>query len=195
MNITVERFFSKKGYIYKSNSDIMVSANYTMGLLLSKICVFNSNSKEILYTFRQNDVLLKLLLNVNKIFYNRTFYSRTFYELTSTPKYILYNNGIVIGNSEEYNNHKLDINIHGNLLTISIVKSDRKNNIIYVTEKNEDILIIKKDKLRYGKKNIYKIVNDNWSYDEALMLLLVAFCDIVFFPERMMWSAIEYNIC
>lgn len=185
MNITVERFFSKKGYIYKLNSDIMVSANYTMGLLMRKIFVCDSNSKEILYIFRQENVLLKLILNLFRIFYRPT----------DIPKYILYNNKMVIGSSEKYNNHKLVINIHGNLLEISIVKSNSKNYIIYVTDKNKVILIIKKDKLRYGKKNIYKIVNDNWSYDEALMLLLVAFCDIVFFPERMMWSAIEYDIC
>lgn len=43
MNIVIERFFSKKGFIYSINainSDYTACANYTIGLLLRKIEVF-----------------------------------------------------------------------------------------------------------------------------------------------------------
>lgn len=186
MNIIIERFFSKKGFIYsinKINSNYVACANYTIGFLLRKIEVYNLT--EVIYTLKQENILLKVILNLFRLFYRPT----------DIPKYNLYYNKESIGGSEKYNDHKLNININNNLLTIKKVESNsKKEHIIHIIDKDIVILIIKKDKLRYGKKNIYNVVYDNWIYDEALMILLIAFCDVVFFPEWFRWSAIEYDI-
>ena len=150
---------------------------------MRKIEVYNS--KGIIYVLRQENILLKVFLN----------FFRLIYRPTDIPEYNLYHNGKCIGSSEKYSAHKLNINVNNNLLTIRRIKSNsRSENVIHITGENKVILVVKKDKLRYGKKNIYKVIDDNWIYDEALMVLLVAFCDVTFFPEWFRWGAIEYDI-
>lgn len=186
MNIIIERFFSKKGFIYSintTNSDYLACANYTIGFLLRKIEVYNL--KEVIYTLKQENILLKVILNLFRLFYRPT----------DIPEYNLYYKKKYIGKSEKYSNHKLNININNNLLTIKkIESSSKREHIIHIVNKGIVILIIKKNKLRYGKKNIYNVIYDNWIYDESLMILLIAFCDVVFFPEWFRWSAVEYDI-
>lgn len=81
-----------------------------------------------------------------------------------------------IGETEKFRDSKLNININDTVLTLKTVKSDRgKKHIIHIMNKDRVMLIIKKDRLRYGKKNVYDVVCDTWTYDEGLMLILNCF--------------------
>lgn len=183
MSFKVERYFSKNGYKYSSNSNYVAYANYTFGLLLRKIKVYGPDG--LLYTLRQENILLKAALNIVRLFYRPE----------DVPEYILYYDKKCIGKTVKFRDSKLNININDTVLTLKTVKSDReKKHIIHIMNKDRVVLIIKKDRLRYGKKNVYDVVCDNWTYDEGLMLLLIAFCDVVFFPEWFRWSAIEYDL-
>ena len=84
-----------------------------------------------------------------------------------------------------------------NEFDLKIIKiNDKKNHIIRIVENDNIIAEIIKSRVRYGKKNIYSVIYNNWYYDKDLLLLLTALCDVVFFPEwtLLKWSAIEYDL-
>lgn len=185
MNERVERFITRSGYEYKSNTtSIKIKANYTLGLFLRKIYSINENG-DYLYSLKQEDCIKKMLYNLVYLFYRTT----------TIPVYILYKNNVKIGGTDYYKDDILPINTTEFNINLVFINS-KKNYIIKFVEDDSVIAEITKNRIRYGKKNIYNIVCNNWGYDKELLLLLTALCDVVFFPEWPLfkWSAIEYDL-
>lgn len=181
----VERFITKSGYEYKSDTtSIKIKANYTFGLFLRKIYLINENG-DCLYSFKQEDFIKKLLYNLVYLFYRNT----------TIPVYILYKNNVKIGGTGYYKDDILPIKTTEFNINLVLINS-KKNYIIKLVEDDSVIAEITKSRLRYGKKNIYNVICNNWGYDKELLLLLTALCDVVFFPEwpLLKWSAIEYDL-
>lgn len=62
MNERVERFITRSGYEYKSNTtSIKIKANYTLGLFLRKIYSINENG-DYLYSLKQEDCIKKCFI-------------------------------------------------------------------------------------------------------------------------------------
>lgn len=180
----VERFFSKKGYVFKTDiNDTAISVNYTLGLLLRKICVVGCKSDN--YVLKQENIK-------EKIFYDLI---RLLYRTTMRPSYFLYNNNNLIGSTEVLNKDSIQINTKKFAIEIKLIKG-KDNHIVRLVEDDEIVAEIKKDRIRYGKKNIYNLFYSNWKYSVDFLLLLVAFCDVTFFPEwpLLKWSFMEYDI-
>lgn len=183
MEIKVKRFLSRRGFEFKSDfTNNSVIANYTMGILLRKIY-----TKDLKYVFKQEEIF-------KKIFYNIIYLLPT-----SIPKYILYKNSIKIGKTKFVRNSFFKKIIENKIETnfgIFLLQGHQEKNvyIIVIYVDNLPLVEIKKDNLRYGKKNIYNINIKNWEYDKDLLLLLVAYCDIIFFPEDVFqWNALEWS--
>lgn len=186
MNFEFERFFSKTGFLYKSSTkNIVATANFTFGLFLRKVKVFDCDNN-CLFIFKQENLLLKILLNIIRLFYRPT----------TVPKYILYNNRKqAIVYTKKWEKESFFINIYDIQLRFIIDNCEEKDkHIVKVIYNNEVIVRIFKDKFRYGKKNKYCVSCENWKYDEGLLILIVALCDVIFFPERFRWSAIECDL-
>lgn len=186
MLMKVERFFSLNGYEYKSSANTsIIKTNYTLGLLLRKLYVISENDL-CTYVLKQESIL-------KKIFYNLFW---LLYSPTSKPIYVLYKDNVKIGRTEKFKNHTILFKIDGYKDFKLIYDSDKKNHIIKIVENELIISKIIKNRFRYGKKNIYNVIYDNWNYDKDLLLLIVAFCDVVFFPELPLfkYSAIEYDL-
>lgn len=181
----IERFFTQKGYEYKSNANTtIIKANYTLGLRLRKIYAINENG-DCTYILKQEDRIKKMLYN----------FIRFIYSTETIPNYILYKNNIKIGNTEYFKSRTLPIKTTE--FDLSLVKDmDKKNHIIRIMENNDIIAEIFKSRLRFGKKNIYNVFYNNWKYDKDFLMLLTALCDLVFFPEwrLLRWDAMEYDL-
>lgn len=181
----VERFFTRNGFKYKFDiSHSIINTNYTLGLCLRKIYAINENG-DCTYALKQTDYK-RILYN---IIYNK------FSSVKDRPIYALYKNNIKIGHTGHYSNGVLPIETSEfKLKLVKII--DKRNHIIQVIDGENIIAKIIKNKLRYGKKNIYELVYDNWNYDKDLLMLITVLCDVVFFPEwRMLkWSYMEYDI-
>ncbi len=179
----VERFITRKGFEYKSDiTTSIIKANYTFGLRLRKI--YTTGYKDT-YTLKQEDF--------KKIFFNIIY--NKFNTVRDRPIYTLYKNNIKIGCTEYC---KIDtIPIETAEFNLRLVEThDKKNHIIKVMKDENVIAEITKSRLRYGKKNIYDIYYDRWTYDKDFLILIVAFCDVVFFPEwrLLSWSYMEYDL-
>ncbi len=185
MNGKVERFFTMNGFKYISNiSNSIISANYTFGLFLRKVYTSKGENKYT-YSLKQTDY--------KKILYNLIY--NKFSSIRDRPIYVLYKNNTEIGRTGYYNNGALPIET--DKFKLKLVKTnDKRNHIIRVIEGENILAEIIKNKLRYGKKNIYDLFYDHWNYDKDLLILLTALCDVVFFPEwwMMKWSYMEYDL-
>lgn len=181
----VERFITRKGFEYKSDiTTSVIKANYTFGLGLRKIYSIGYNNN-CTYSLKQED-FKKIFSNV---IYNK------FTAVRDRPIYILYKNNIKIGGTEYCKNNTMAIKTAE--FNLKLVKTNyKKNHIIKIMNDGNVVAEIEKNKLRYGKKNIYNISYDCWDYDKDFLALIVAFCDIVFFPEwcLLKWDYIEYDV-
>ena len=178
-NGLVERKITKKGYLYEADfSSFVAKANYTFGLTLRKICTDKN------YVLKQENVLKKFLLNFLYLIYTPT----------DVPKYILYEKDKKIGETLNDKNNGISIKINDEILKFNVVEN--KEHIINVTNKDIILFSIIKSRLRFGRKNIYKIKSMEWKYDIELLIFLVAFCDVVFFPEWRLfsWGELEYDL-
>ena len=103
-------------------------------------------------------------------------------------------NFIIIGETLNDKNNGISIKINDEILKFNVVEN--KEHIINVTNKDIILFSIIKSRLRFGRKNIYKIKSMEWKYDIELLILLVAFCDVVFFPEWRLfsWGELEYDL-
>lgn len=99
-----------------------------------------------------------------------------------------------IGETLNDKNNGISIKINDEILKFNVVEN--KEHIINVTNKDIILFSIIKSRLRFGRKNIYKIKSMEWKYDIELLILLVAFCDVVFFPEWRLfsWGELEYDL-
>ena len=183
-------------------SSFVAKANYTFGLTLRKICTDKN------YVLKQENVLKKFLLNFLYLIYTPT----------DVPKYILYEKDKKIGETLNDKNNGISIKINDEILKFNVFpiyidkignwykvklediekseELENKEHIINVTNKDIILFSIIKSRLRFGRKNIYKIKSMEWKYDIELLILLVAFCDVVFFPEWRLfsWGELEYDL-
>lgn len=186
MEFKIERFFSKKGFVYKDDTNnIIVNANYTLGLLLRKVFITDCSGNYI-YVFKQENFFQKAMLNL----------VRFVYRPTTIPVYILYNNNNkLIGYTEKWKENGLFINLYGSRMKVIKENLELKDYYILKIFCNDEIIVkITKKKVRYGKKNLYNVYCESWKYDKNLLALVVALCDVIFFPEWFRWSAIEYDL-
>ncbi|MFR5772343.1 MAG: hypothetical protein ACLUE7_03095 [Lachnospirales bacterium] len=179
-NGLVERKITKKGYLYEADfSSFVAKANYTFGLTLRKICTDKN------YVLKQEKCFEKIFAKflIFNIYTNRC-----------SLNIFLYEKDKKIGETLNDKNNGISIKINDEILKFNVVEN--KEHIINVTNKDIILFSIIKSRLRFGRKNIYKIKSMEWKYDIELLILLVAFCDVVFFPEWRLfsWGELEYDL-
>lgn len=182
----VERFLTFKGFEYKSDiTTTVIKANYTYGLTLRKIYAVDGNNLCI-YTLKQEDILKKLFYDIFWLLYRPT----------AIPIYYLYKNNVRIGQNEDYKDSMVVFKIKGYDDFKLVYSFGKKNRKVEIVENNTVKAEIIRSRLRFWKKNIYTVIYDNWDHSNDLLLLLTAFCDIVFFPEWHLTSisAMEYDL-
>ncbi len=184
--LKVERIITIKGFIFKYKENIgelYVKTNFKFGFFLRKMFLFLNN--KIQYTFKQENFKQQLLL-----------FLIPGCSTESIPIFHLYERDKEIAQTSRFNNNKIKICFSDNVFIMQKIGEKNCFRIEIYNDTKTLIAVIKKNKLREGKKNIY----DVFSYkkeilDYQLLLLLTAFSDFVFFPENNVfsWNILEYN--
>ena len=179
VNITRTMKCHKYEYIMNEFRDIYAQSPYNYNILLKNITVREQN---VFYTIRQTNWVLKIIALI-LLFW--------ILPIDFFPKYKLFKNGVLIGTS------KVSFFSPGRKLFIqnSIYEFYLHNdNYVSIMKDNVQIALVKKLELSIVGENHYIIdFEDSIGIDNALILLFVAFIDVIFFPNRFSVDAIRYE--
>ena len=178
-NITRTMKWCGYDYVMEKYSEIHAYSPYNYGILPKKITATDKNT---MYTISQTNWALKLLTLI-PLFW--------ILPIDCFPKYKVFKNGILLGKSSVafftprrklvIQNHKYEFYLHNDNY-VSIMKDDIQ------------IALVKKSILSLAEENNYVIDFENAvECDYTLIILFVAFIDIIFFPNHFRIDAIKYE--
>ncbi len=180
MFATIIRTMHLNKYAYSIEQDSSASAAASMdyGILPRCITAEGNNSK---YTMKQSNWLLKILMAIPKIFIPIDLF----------PKYNIFSDEKIIGKTKPaFCTPKREIMIENSLYEVYL----HSNNYISIMKDDVQIALVKKSVVTIGEKNRYDVdfecVTEK---DKVLILLMVAFADVVFFPNRFSVAAVKYE--
>lgn len=177
-NITRKMHLNKYEYSIEQDSSVSAEASFDYGVLSRCITSMGNNIK---YTMKQNNWLLKILMVIPKIFIPIDLF----------PKYKIFINDELAGKTKvAFCTSKRKLTINNSLYELYL----HSNNYISIMKDDIQIALIKKSTLTIWGENRYDV---DFEYatekDKVFMLLMVAFADIVFFPERFRLEALKYE--
>lgn len=184
-SMIVERFITLKGFVFKANNiKAYAKANFKLGIFLRKIKLFSDLKEE--YILKQENLKQQILFSLLPAF-----------STDCLPIFHMYHNDKEIAKTSRLNKNKIEIIFDSCTLYLEEIREDKFFGIELKDTNNKLLALIKKDKMRYGKKNIYEIINycsDDIS--DEFILLLTAFSDVTFFAEDniLSWGLVEYRI-
>ncbi len=172
MKVIVERVLKLNRYEFCMKEKKLCSeVNYTFGLLLRRIKIYNECGVPV-YIFKQTNFLLKIItLILFWILPDRSY-----------PRYKFFDKGIYKGESSikmftpqkivNINNHEYELYLHG-------------NNYVSIMKDKIQVGLIKKNNISISEKNKYVVFFDEKQENDILLvLLLVTYIDIIYFPKR-----------
>ena len=178
INIIRKMHLNKYEYSIEQDDSVLAEASLDYGILSRCITSEGCNIK---YTMKQNNWLLKILMVIPKIFIPIDLF----------PKYNIFLDEEIIGKTKAaFCTPKREIIIDNSLYEIYL----HSNNYISVMKDDVQIALIKKSVLTIGEQNRYDVDFDYATEkDKVFVLLMVAFADIVFFPNRLRFDADKYE--
>ena len=180
MFINVIRKIHLNKYTYSIEQDNSVSAEVSFDYGVLSRCI-TSMGKNIKYTMKQNNWLLKILMVIPKIFIPIDLF----------PKYNIFLDEKIIGKTRvAFCTPKRKIVIDNSIYEIYL----HSNNYISIMKENIQIALVKKSVLNINEQNRYDVDFDYISEkDKVFILLMIAFIDVVFFPNRLRFDAVKYE--
>ena len=172
MKIVVERELKANKYEFDiEGKNLHSEVNYTFGVLLRRIKIYNECGVPV-YIFKQTNFLFKIIMFM------------LFWILPdrSCPQYKFFDEGIYKGESAIkmftpqriviINNHEYELYLHS-------------NNYVSIMKDKIQVGLIKKNNISILEKNKYLVFFDEKKENDILLvLLLVTYTDIIYFPKR-----------
>ena len=181
MIIHIEKYIKVNKYEYTmdENKNLLAEANYTFGLLRRKITA--SNNKNDIFVLCQKKWLLKLITIIPVFWLLHT-------ELF--PYYNLYHNEVVIGRTKKsFLKSKCVIVIYDQYYELYL----HSNNFVSIMRESEQIALFKKETVSFNGRGLYEVKYDENKLNQLIVILLVAFADIIFFNNHLKLYSVKYE--
>ena len=180
MYLLIERFLNNGEYVFSIQGQPYYNGivNYTYGLRLRKIYTYNKETGEEL-CLRQENIICKLL-NMFPLLMLHNF-----------PAFIYYENGKKAG--------KTAVNIFSAKKVLFLGEDCyelylHRNNYISILKNKRQIALVEKSKPTIGERNQYYLNYDETAeHNKALLLLLIAYIDIVYFSNHFTLNYWKYE--
>lgn len=183
MTVTITRKLNRNKYIYNiiGNIDCCLYSNFTFGLLLRKIYL-EDKSNGMKYILKQTNYLLKTITWI-PIFW--------LFPIGLFPRFLLFENDNCIGNTKvSFFTAKRTIVIQNHLYELYL----HSNNYVSIMKDDRQIALIKKRNIVCMEENHYTVdIDKGLENNIYLMLLLIAFVDIIYFRNRYRWDFFKYE--
>ncbi len=178
INIIRKMHLNKYEYSIEQNDSVSAEVSFDYGILSRNI---TSKGNNIKYTMKQRNWLLKILMVIPKLFIPVDLF----------PKYNIFFNEEIIGKTKvAFCTPKRELTINNSLYEIYL----HSNNYISIMKDDVQIALVKKSVLTFGEQNRYDVDFDYITEkDMVFALLMVAFADVVFYPNRLRIDAIKYE--
>lgn len=178
INIIRKMHLNKYKYSIEQDDSVSAGVSFDYGILSRNI---TSKGNNIKYTMKQGNWLLKILLLIPKLFIPIDLF----------PKYKIFFNEEIIGKTKvAFCTPKRQLIINNSLYE----KYLHSNNYLSIMKDDVQIALVKKSVLTFCEQNRYDVDFDCVTEkDIVFILLMVAFADVVFFPNRLRIDAVKYE--
>lgn len=181
MRININRRFNRHGveYCITENATPFAKSNYTLGLLLKKVC-FHNNFENDKYILKQRNIFMKIFSVPFRNFLPDYVFS----------KYYLYRNGVICGKTKSnmFSSKIYFLTEFGKFELYS-----HPHNHISVMKDGIQVALILKSTVAFDEKHCYTVFYDHQKISQFFSSIVTVLCDLCYYHCKLRIGTIHYE--